>query len=298
ADSRFAGRESVLLDHAAQVLCGPIGEKPPFSGVLYLNKSSREDDALESYLELCTAVGHLVGSAVEKFDIRHRAPDEGRLRTSLDRNLPPEIVDRRLTEIAQHGPSRVVHLQEQVVSLLSVELVGAFKLPVAKLGQYLTMFQQRVRGVVFSFEGGIVEITGDSALAVFGAPYGKENDALRAVRAALSIRSDWTKQQTEFPPLRVGVHTGKVVAGTIGTPLWAEFTVVGETASLASKVRGFAKPSQVLMTGKTLGAVGARFEVTALGERKLEDGGKVALFEVLEEDLGQSTASGTLRNSD
>src|SRR4029077_14634150 len=99
-----ARRESVILYGADQVLCIPLGAQPPFAGVLYLNKQHRDEAELDQLLELATAIGHLMGSAVEKFELRTRGPDEDRLRGVLERSLPPEVVDRKLTEFAQHGP--------------------------------------------------------------------------------------------------------------------------------------------------------------------------------------------------
>ncbi|HEY0095995.1 MAG TPA: FHA domain-containing protein, partial [Archangium sp.] len=72
-DRRFAGRESVILYGVDRVLCIPIGLEPPFSGVLYVNTSAKNETELEVMLDTCTAVAHLVATGVlVPAAVRHR----------------------------------------------------------------------------------------------------------------------------------------------------------------------------------------------------------------------------------
>ncbi len=91
----------------------------------------------------------------------------------------------------------------------------------------------------------------------------------------------------------MGLNTGKVLAGTVGTEARLDYTAIGEPVNIAAWLCASANAGQVLMTGKTLAAIGARFDVTPLGERPLQ-GSKVrtAVFEVIEEDVGGGTLSG------
>ena len=93
--------------------------------------------------------------------------------------------------------------------------------------------------------------------------------------------------------LKVGLTTGKVLAGTVGSEARLDYTAIGEPVNIASWLCQSAEPGQVLITGKTLAAVGARFDVTPLGERPLL-GSRVrtAVFGVLDEDDASGTLSG------
>ncbi len=112
--------------------------------------------------------------------------------------------------------------------------------------------------VVAEYDGTIDKFTGDGLMALFGAPAAHENDAERAVRAA------WEMQRVMQPfrerlraergfdfRIRIGVHTGEVVAGRIGNSLHAEYTVIGDTVNLASRLQAATDPDTVLVSAMT-----------------------------------------------
>ncbi len=301
-DSRFADRESVVMYGIDQVLCVPIGQHEPFAGVLYLNKAGKDRGELEPLLDLCTAVSHLIASGVEKFALRDKPPADDRLRRALERFHAPETVERRLADLVKAGPGKLTQLEERTVTTLFADIAGftalVEKLPPDRVLEVLNELHQRMTALVFSFEGTVDKFLGDAVMAVFGAPYGRGDDALRAVRAALVMRSDWKKVMARRPPrercdLKIALNTGKVLAGNVGSESRLDFCVVGEPVNVAAWLAAVAEPGQVLITGKTLAAIGARFDVIPLGERALH-GSKLrsAVFEVVEEDPSQNTASG------
>jgi class 3 adenylate cyclase len=305
-DQRFAQRESVRIYGLDQVLCIPIGEREPFLGVLYLNKKSEDRGSpLEQLLDLCTAVAHLIATGVEKFRLLEEDRGAQRLHSSLRRFHPPEIVERRVAELSSPA-SELPGLEEKMVSLLWVDLPGfsaTLKNGSAEWAeQVLSRFYAQVTGVIFSFEGTVDKYGGDSAMGIFGAPYSRGGDALRAVRAALAIRVAWDKgMQSLAPelrcPIRIGINTGKILAGLIGTEDRLEYTAVGEGVNLAAALCASATPGQILITGKTLASIGARFDVVPLGERAL--GGarnRFPVFELIEEDVEDQFTSPGLRS--
>jgi class 3 adenylate cyclase len=156
-------------------------------------------------------------------------------------------------------------------------------------------------GLLFSFEGSVEAFLGDSVRAFFGAPYSKVDDAVRAVRAGLALRADWQRAMTRRPEderceLRIGLHTTKALVGMIGAEPRVDLSAVGEGVPVAAWLAATAAPGQVLITGKTLASVGARFDVMPLGERLLRaPKDKMAAFEVLEEDVPQLTSPGVAK---
>jgi class 3 adenylate cyclase len=150
--------------------------------------------------------------------------------------------------------------------------------------------------IVQEHEGTVNEFTGDGIMALFGAPIALEDAPQRAIRSAYSIHreidrfSNRTKQEKEhFPPLkmRIGIHTGPVVVGTLGNDLRVEFKAVGDTVNLASRMEGLAEPGTTYVTRKTYRLTRGYFEFKLLG--KLEVKGKkkpVEAYQVLK--LGQA----------
>jgi predicted ATPase/class 3 adenylate cyclase len=133
--------------------------------------------------------------------------------------------------------------------------------------------------MVHNYEGTVNEMTGDGIMALFGAPIALEDAPQRAIRSALAIHremakfSDRIKEKKEgIPPLRmrVGIHTGPVVVGTLGNDLRVEFKAVGETVNLASRMEGLAEPGATLVTEDTFKLTEGFFRLEALGEKKVK----------------------------
>ncbi|MEW5740289.1 MAG: adenylate/guanylate cyclase domain-containing protein [Myxococcota bacterium] len=300
-DSRFKERDSVVLYGVDQVLCVPIGQTAPFLGALYLNRSSVTDEAVEDLLDVCTAITQLLQSGIERFqDAPTGGAKDDRLRMMLERFHGPDIVERRVGELRQKGAA-LTALEEKQVTVLFADIAGftsqSAKLPPDRVLDLLNEFYRLATQLMFSFEGTVDKFTGDAVMALFGAPYGKGDDAIRAVRAAMALKAEWERVTQRRPPkerlpLKVALNTGKVLAGTVGSEARLDYTVIGEPVSIASWLCTSAEPGQVLITGKTLAAVGARFDVTPLGERVLHGKARTAVFEVVEEDSDSGTLSG------
>jgi len=132
---------------------------------------------------------------------------------------------------------------------------------------------------VHDYEGTVNEMTGDGIVALFGAPIALEDAPQRAVRSAMAIHremsrfSDSLKQERESLPtlkMRVGIHTGPVVVGTVGNNLRVEFKAVGDTVNLASRMEGLAEPGTTYVTGDTFNLTEGFFRFEALGEKEVK----------------------------
>jgi class 3 adenylate cyclase/tetratricopeptide (TPR) repeat protein len=132
---------------------------------------------------------------------------------------------------------------------------------------------------VHDYEGTVNELTGDGVVALFGAPIALEDAPQRAVRSAMAIHremsrfSDSLKKEREYLPtlkMRVGIHTGPVVVGTVGNNLRVEFKAVGDTVNLASRMEGLAEPGATYVTEDTFKLTEGFFRFEALGEREVK----------------------------
>jgi class 3 adenylate cyclase/tetratricopeptide (TPR) repeat protein len=136
---------------------------------------------------------------------------------------------------------------------------------------------------VHDYEGTVNEMTGDGIMALFGAPIALEDAPQRAIRSAYSVHreiarfSDRIKQvKKNIAPfkMRIGIHTGPVVVGTLGNDLRVEFKAVGDTVNLASRMEGLAEPGATFVTEETFKLTEGFFRFEALGEKEIK--GKAA----------------------
>jgi pimeloyl-ACP methyl ester carboxylesterase len=117
-------------------------------------------------------------------------------------------------------------------------------------------------GEVHRYEGTVNQFLGDGLMALFGAPLAHEDHAERGVRAALAIRQALADHRAQFQrehgldfQVRMGLNTGLVVVGKIGDNLRMDYTAVGDTTNLASRLVGLAEPGQILIGDATARAV-------------------------------------------
>ena len=132
---------------------------------------------------------------------------------------------------------------------------------------------------VHDFEGTVNEMTGDGIMALFGAPIALEDAPQRAIHSSLAIHrgmakfSDKLKREREdIPPLkmRIGIHTGPVVVGTLGNNLRVEFKAVGDTVNLASRMEGLAEPGTTYVSEEAFKITEGLFRFEALGEKRVK----------------------------
>jgi class 3 adenylate cyclase len=154
--------------------------------------------------------------------------------------------------------------EERTVTLLMSDLRGfsalASSLHPQKTMQLLNHYLDCMTQVIENYDGTVEDFMGDSVFAVFGAPYTAEDDSLRAVACALSMQLELKNVNEAFlreglPSLGVGigVHTGSVIAGNVGSVKRAKYGVVGPAVNLASRLEECALAGQVLVSEATLG---------------------------------------------
>ncbi|KKK52833.1 hypothetical protein LCGC14_3100940, partial [marine sediment metagenome] len=132
---------------------------------------------------------------------------------------------------------------------------------------------------VHDYEGTVNEMTGDGIMALFGAPIALEDAPQRAIRSAHAIHremsrfNDKIKQEKEGVPrikMRIGIHTGPVVVGTLGNDLRVEFKAVGDTVNLASRMEGLAEPGTTYVSDDTFKLTEGFFRFEALGGKEVK----------------------------
>ena len=131
---------------------------------------------------------------------------------------------------------------------------------------------ERMMEGVHHYEGTVNQVMGDGIMALFGAPIGHEDHAVRACYAALRMQRRVTLYADEIQrgggtpvQIRVGLNSGEVVVRAIGSDLHMDYTAVGQTTHLAARMEQMAKPGSALVTGETLKLAEGHVQVRSLG---------------------------------
>jgi class 3 adenylate cyclase/tetratricopeptide (TPR) repeat protein len=144
---------------------------------------------------------------------------------------------------------------------------------------------------VHDYEGTVNEFTGDGIMALFGAPIALEDAPQRAIRSAHAIHREMTRfnekmkqEKANIPQIkmRIGIHTGPVIVGTLGNDLRVEFKAVGDTVNLASRMEGLAESGSTYVSDETFKLTEGLFRFEALGDYAVKGKeGRVKAYRVI-----------------
>ena len=247
----------------AECLCfSPVEAKGEVIGLLGVVREERGFSPVD--LEAFCALGSLAGIALENARLTEQLRAQERLATQLSRYFSPKVVEKILER-----PECCSFRGEVVEATVLVSDIAGFtgmaeKLDPHKTVEMLNQYLSRMVEIVFRHNGTVDKFTGDGLLAVFGAPFPTEHFTLEGVRAAWEmleaveeLNRMW--EGKGLPPLRmrVGVGTGKLLCGDIGSEVRMEFTVIGSTVNLAARLEGLNKTlgTQLLLCPQTYARV-------------------------------------------
>lgn len=192
---------------------------------------------------------------------------------------PQTVVAAGPAPAARGEAGSVAHSAERrQLTILFCDLVGSTALAGAldpeDMRDIMRAYQDCCAGMIARFDGHVARFMGDGVLAYFGFPRAHEDDAERAVRAALDLVSAVGRLSSRpgvTLQLRVGIATGTVVVGDlIGERASQEQAVVGETPALAARLQASARPNEVLVSARTRRLVGGLFDFEDAGLQRLK----------------------------
>jgi predicted ATPase/class 3 adenylate cyclase len=166
--------------------------------------------------------------------------------------------------------------ERRVVTMLFCDVTGstaaAERLDPEDWTEIINGAFERMIGPVYKFEGTLARLMGDAILAFFGAPIAHEDDAQRAVLAGLEILANLEPYREEVAGrfgidfnVRVGINTGPVVVGAMGSDLRLEYTAMGDAVNLAARMEQTADPGTVQVAEDTYRLVRPLFDFEPLG---------------------------------
>ncbi|GBF48653.1 adenylate cyclase-like protein [Leptospira ryugenii] len=195
---------------------------------------------------------------------------EANTKQMMERFLPSQLVSEFYKNKAQLEPGG----ERKEVSILFSDIRSFTKFSEQRSAEdvvlFLNEYLSRMTEVIFRFNGTIDKFIGDAIMTIFGAPFKREDDALRAVKTAVAMIRDLEllNQKLNLPQERlqvgIGIHTGEAIVGNIGSERRLDYTVIGDTVNLASRIEGLTKHYQcnILISEATYEKVNGKFSAS------------------------------------
>jgi len=290
-DPRFGAGDSIRFHGIRSAMCAPLWNKEHVIGIIHVDSPMLTNCFGLNDLDLLTALANYAAVAVERARLNQKLVAEEKKRERLGRFLSPQVTNRILATTESQGFALGVP-ETKEVSVLFADIVGfttmSEKMSPAAVSLILNDYLSRMTEIIFKHEGTLDKYIGDAIMAVFGAPLDMPDHAVRSIRAALEMRErleEFNAERKEGPNLRIriGINSGNAVAGEIGSINKKEYTVLGDTVNIASRLESsVAQPMMIVVGENTFNAAKDEFDCRSLGRVTLK--GKknvVEAFEVL-----------------
>ena len=290
-DPRFGAGDSIRFHGIRSAMCAPLWNKDQVIGIIHVDSPMLANCFNLNDLDLLTALANYAAVAVERARLNEKIVAEEKKRERLGRFLSPQVTSRILANTDSQGAAIGVP-EVKDVSILFADIVGftsmSENMSPASVALLLNDYLSRMTDVVFKYEGTLDKYIGDAIMAVYGAPLDMPDHAANAIRSALEMQERLAEFYTERKEtglqlqIRIGINSGKAVAGEIGSINKKEYTVLGDVVNTASRLESsVAKPGMVVIGENTYEAVKDLFECRSLGKATLKGKAKeVATFEV------------------
>ncbi|MDQ3800696.1 MAG: FHA domain-containing protein [Acidobacteriota bacterium] len=287
-DEQFSGSESIVSQGVRSTICAPLITESNVHGVVYADRLDPFAAFSHEDLELITAVAAQTAVTVETVKAHKRLAREEVARANYSRFMP-EYVVRQLLEKPDSFRLGGVN---QTITVLFADIRGFTAISEhenpERIVALLNRFFSAMSEIIFAHGGTLDKYTGDGLMALFGAPTATPDDAKNALHAAMAMQRRIQELNDElkienFSEIGVGIglHTGVATVGYIGSDKRSEYTAIGDTVNLASRLESSAQAGQILISEATARAcsepVSLRAQEPLQVKNRLQP---VSLFEV------------------
>ena len=269
ADEQFAGVDSIVSQGVRSTICAPLLTESGVHGALYADRLDPFSAFKPDDLELISAVAAQTAIAVENVRAHERLAREEVARANYSRFLPEYVVKQMLENPDSFKLGGVL----QTITILFADIRGFTRIsehaPPEKIVHLLNRYFSAMTDIIFAHGGTLDKYLGDGLMALFGAPTATPKDAANALSAAVAMQRRMIGINGElrnegFPEIGIGIglHTGEVTVGYIGSERRSEYTAIGDTVNTASRLESNATGGQILVSEVTATAAQSRYELT------------------------------------
>ncbi|MBE7483556.1 MAG: FHA domain-containing protein [Polyangiaceae bacterium] len=281
--------KSMILNRISSAIVAPLLHNDEILGVLWLDSETLAQFQPKD-MEIVTAIAAQAAMFIEINILGKKIEQEIVNRERFSRLLSPNIAQRVLSgelEVTKGGQlvQECTVFNSDIRGFTRMSEGAEPQVIVDMLNEY---FEQMVE-VLFKYEGTLDKFMGDGIMALWGAPVAHPDDATRSVACAIEQmevlgRFNRERVADNQPPLGIGIgiHTGPLVAGYIGSSRALSYTVIGDVANTSARLCGIAAAGQILVSEQTLARLAERYEYEELPPAQLKGKGKpFRVFNVL-----------------
>jgi adenylate cyclase len=265
-DARFQSSKSIIMQGIRSSMAVPLLHGENLFGIMYLDSQLAAGAFTQKDLQVLSSIGAQTAQFIQNIHLARKVEQDALTREKFLRMLSPNLAEQVLNgklSVERGGVScdmTVMFADIRGFTSMSAEKTATEV--VEMLNEYFELMVE----IIFKYEGTLDKFVGDAVMVVWGAPVAHPDDPLRAVKTAVEMLAtlddlNRVRASRGQPPLAVGVgiNTGEGVAGYMGSTKKMEYTVIGNTVNVASRLCSKAGPGEIIISEMTYQRLNGQF---------------------------------------
>jgi adenylate cyclase len=263
-DARFSHAQSIIIQGIRSSMCVPLlARDKRVLGVIHLDSQLATNAFTEKDLSMLQGIAQQASICIENSRLVARIEQEALTRQKFEKMLSPNLVERVLSgelQISKGGNLRTV-------TVMFTDIRGftslSEKTEAEDLIRLINEYFEILVDVIFEYEGTVDKFIGDAVMAVWSAPVEVQEAERKTLEAAVKMQKamevfNHVRSMDGLAPINtgIGVASGEVVAGYVGSTKTMSYTVIGDCVNLASRLCGVAGAGEICVTRETFHAHG------------------------------------------
>jgi adenylate cyclase len=270
-DSRFSGAHSIIMQGIRSTMTVPLLHGEEILGIMHLDSQIATNAFTEKDLQICMGMAAQAAIAIQNARLATRIEQEAQTRAQISRLVPPSVVEQVLKgELTIEKGGRHHELTMLYSDIRGFTSMSDGRPPEEVVNTLNEYFEVMVE-ILFRHKGTLDKFVGDEIIGLFGAPIDLDDAPFKAVACALDMMRglkefNRTRTAEGQPPIKIGIgiNTGPVITGSIGSTRALQYTAIGDAMNVASRLVNIAKPGEIIISDQTYKHVADRIDAIAL----------------------------------
>src|SRR5438477_7822723 len=276
-DARFSGAHSIIMQGIRSTMTLPLLHSGELLGIMHLDSLFTSNAFTEKDLQICTGMAAQAAIAIQNARLASRIEREAQTRAQISRLIPPAIVEQVVK--GQLTIERGGRLNE--ITMLFSDIRGFTTMsdgrPPQEVVNTLNEYFEVMVDILFKYSGTLDKFVGDEIIGLFGAPIHLEDAPFKGVACAIAMLEalaefNNTRQAEGLSAIEIGIgiNTGNVITGSIGSTRAVQFTAIGDAMNVASRLVNVAASGEIIISEHTYKHVAGRVEAAQLPPVKVK----------------------------
>jgi adenylate cyclase len=276
-DSRFSGAHSIIMQGIRSTMTLPLLHGQDLLGIMHLDSLFTSNAFTEKDLQVCTGMASQAAIAIQNARLASRIEKEAQTRAQISRLIPPSVVEQVVKgELTIEKGGRVSEITMLFSDIRGFTTMSDGRPPEEVVNTLNEYFEVMV-DILFQYTGTLDKFVGDEIIGLFGAPIPLDDAPFKAVSCAISMLQalaefNRTRGSEGLPPINIGIgiNTGRVITGSIGSTRALQYTAIGGPMNVASRLVNLASPGEIILADSTYRLVSDRIDATELPPVKVK----------------------------